>query len=197
MAPTPFNGDLPIVSSGQMGFAAMMPRSMTLVFNNAGTFTFLDMISLKNVTVEVIDDPAFVIPDVAAVNAEAMGLIAKQRECIPWLYGNATEMVSMMAPFPNPQGTYSYPVLMGFTQCDMLAPVFFPKNITIHSGDELFFFHHPGARTPHNAAFNNGLPLIPLAAQEPLPPGAGSPFSDPGFPPIVIALNPLIVFPQV
>jgi len=41
-----------------------------------------------------------------------------------------------------------------------------------------------------------GLPNPVLGMQQPLPAGAPSPFSDVGFPPVVIAINPAILFPQ-
>lgn len=191
-----FTGDVSFVSSGRMSFAAGLPRTKSLTFTKEGIWSFVDLWNGETLTIQVETDRFTWFPTAAQVDAEAQQELTTQSASIPLLREAAAQALASKPPFTNAQGTFSYPVLAGFEFEKISAPIFFPKNISIHSGDEIIFLLHENSTSPGNAAFYNGLTALALTTDLPLPPDAPAPFSDAGLPAILVALNPLIVNPQ-
>jgi plastocyanin len=159
-------------------------ESFDLTFTRAGTYPYVCVVHGVRMSgqVIVVDHPRQVRSP-RAVAQEARRLIAEALAAVPAAIAQADAEVP--PPTPNPDGTTTYHVLVGFTvgQLDLLF--FFPDDLTVSPDDTVEWIFSMEDIAPHTITFLNGADspddLIVLPQKE--------------GPPLLL-LNPEFLFPQ-
>jgi plastocyanin len=159
-------------------------QSFDLTFTKPGTYNYICAVHGVAMSGKVIVVARDVdIPSPSKVNAEATRLIADALAQVPAAIalGNA----EVPAPTPNPDGTTTFHVLVGFDMGQLGLVHFFPTQLTVHPGDTVEWALSKEDHGPHTITFLNGNPSPDDLLVVPQPNG----------PPLLL-VNPAVLFPQ-
>jgi plastocyanin len=159
-------------------------QSFDLTFTKPGTYSYVCGVHGVRMTgkVVVIDHPGQ-IRSPSEVEQEARRSIDAALAQVPAALaaGNA----EVPAPTPNPDGTTTFHVQVGFTQGRLDLVHFFPTQLSVHPGDTVQWKLGMEDIPPHTITFLNGNPGPDDLLVVPQPTG----------PPLLL-VNPAVLFPQ-
>ena len=160
-------------NSGIMGREPGQVEEYDLTFTTEGTFGYYCIVhgfAMSGEVIVVSSDEAIPSPKQAA--AEGKKEIAEALSLVPGVVMNSSEQV--VPPEMNNDGTLTHTVMVGYSEIvtasygdleiDLMQ--FFPKRLTVRSGDIVDFVMSEYNTAPHTATFLNGAEEPPLAVFE-------------------------------
>jgi plastocyanin len=171
------------VTSGIMGPDQGQPQSLDLTFTTSGTYHYICAVHGIKMSAKInVVDNHVEIPSPYDVDQEAKRQIEAELAQVPLAFALANITAT---PTANPDGTTTYPVLVGYTFGPLDLLQFFPGQMAVNPGDTVLWVLSDDDHAPHTVTFLNGNPspddVIPVP-QDNAPP--------------LLVVNPLVLFPQ-
>ena len=197
--PTPLPGGLydgsTYLNSGIISTDPGQVASFSLTFTKAGTYPYVCIVHGVSMAGTItVEDPSKDIPSPSNMSGQTQQLIADQGALIQATIRSA--QAQMQRPIPNPDGSFTFHVLVGFSFGIVDIHQFFPSRIHVAPGDKVVFSLSKSDMAPHTVTFLNGgpspdnfivvdqpnaLPLILLNPEVLFPAKPGVPLTDQGY----------------
>jgi plastocyanin len=180
----PADGQYDGSSYANSGIMTSDPGGVTtfkLTFTTEGSFDYVCVVHgmMMSGTIQVVGANE-AIPTPSQVAAQGQAELKAAWLTVPTVFAKA--MAQRTPPVKNPDGTFTYTVILGYESGNVMIMKFFPGNLTVHPGDTVVWKLSPSGEAPHTVSFFNGTPDQSFA------------IFDPSIPALLI--NPAVLFPS-